>query len=281
MGRLDGKITIVTGATSGIGRRTVEVFAREGAKVVATGRREELGRSLEASVGKDKCLFVKADATQEADVKAMFDACLAKWGRLDCLFNNAGGPAPVGGIETIPVDGFDAAMATLVRSVMLGMKHAAPVMMRQKSGSIVNNGSIAAHLAGYSSSMIYSAAKAAVNHLTKCVAMELGEHSVRVNSVSPGAITTGILAKALGMDTDKADKSAKVVEQIGQVYAKAQPVPRAGVPDDIAQCVLWLASDRSTFVNATDIVVDGGVIGGRAFSPHQDGLKQIKTALGL
>lgn len=105
MGRLDGKITIVTGATSGIGRRTVEVFAREGAKVVATGRREELGRSLEASVGKDKCLFVKADATREADVKAMVDACLSKWGRLDCLFNNAGGPAPVGGIETIPVDG--------------------------------------------------------------------------------------------------------------------------------------------------------------------------------
>ena len=172
-------------------------------------------------------------------------------------------------------------MALLVRSVMLGMKHAAPVMMRQKSGSIVNNGSIAAHLAGYSSSMIYSAAKAAVNHLTKCVAMELGEHSVRVNSVSPGAITTGILAKALGMDTDKADKSAKVVEQIGQVYAKAQPVPRAGVPDDIAQCVLWLASDRSTFVNGIDIVVDGGIIGGRMYSAHQEGLRQTKAALGI
>ncbi len=175
MGRLDGKITIVTGATSGIGRRTVEVFVREGAKVVATGRREALGRSLVASLGPDNCLFVKTDATRESEVEAMFAACLARWGRVDCLFNNAGGPAPVGGIETIPVDGFDAAMATLVRSVMLGMKHAAPIMMTQGSGSIINNGSVAARRAGYSTSIIYGAAKAAVNHLTVCAAMQLGE----------------------------------------------------------------------------------------------------------
>ena len=120
--------------------------------------------------------------------------------RLDYLFNNAGGPAPTGSIATVPVDGFDAAMALLVRSVMLGMKHAAPIMMKQRSGSIINNGSIAGHQTGYSTSMIYGAAKAAVNHLTRCVGMELGEHNVRVNSVSPGAIATGILAKALGVE---------------------------------------------------------------------------------
>ena len=278
MGKLDGKITIVTGATSGIGRRTAEIFVEEGAKVVATGRREVLGRSLEASLGKDNCLFVTADATREGDVKAMFEACLSKWGRLDALFNNAGGPAPVGGIETIPVEGFDAAMATLVRSVMLGMKHAAPVMMRQRSGSIVNNGSIAAHRAGYSSSMVYSAAKAAVNQLSKCAAMELGEHGVRVNSVSPGAIATGIVAKALGMEPGKADEAAG---KLGEAFAKAQPIPRTGLPDDIAQCVVWLASNRSTFVNGIDIVVDGGMIGGRMYAPHQEALRQIKTGLGL
>src|SRR5258708_22381285 len=116
MGKLDGKITIVTGATSGIGRRTVEIFVQEGAKVLATGRREALGRTLEAALGRDKCVFVKADATQEADAKAMIDACVAEWGRLDCLFNNAGRPAPVGGIETVPGAGFDAAMAAPVRS---------------------------------------------------------------------------------------------------------------------------------------------------------------------
>ena len=280
MGMVDNKVAIITGATSGIGARTAELFVEEGASIVFTGRRQVEGEALAAKLGA-KARFIQADATVEADWKRVIELTMQAHGRIDCLFNNAGGPSPTGSITSIPVDGFDAAMALLVRSVMLGMKHAAPVMMRQKSGSIVNNGSIAAHLAGYSSSMIYSAAKAAVNHLTKCVAMELGEHSVRVNSVSPGAITTGILAKALGMDTDKADKSAKVVEQIGQVYAKAQPVPRAGVPDDIAQCVLWLVSDCSTFVNGIDIVVDGGIIGGRMYSAHQEGLRQTKAALGI
>ena len=185
MGMIDGKVAIITGATSGIGARTAELFVEEGGSVVFTGRREAEGKALAAKLGA-KARFIQADATLEADWKRVIDQTMQAHGRIDCLFNNAGGPSPTGSIASIPVDGFDAAMALLVRSVMLGMKHAAPIMMRQKSGSIINNGSIAGHLAGYSSSMIYSAAKAAVNHLTKCVAMELGEHSVRVNSVSPG-----------------------------------------------------------------------------------------------
>ncbi len=278
MGRLDGKVTIVTGATSGIGRRTVEVFAREGARVVATGRREALGRSLEQSVGKDRCLFVRADATQEADAKAMIDAALSKWGRLDCLFNNAGGPAPVGGIETIPVDGFDAAMATLVRSVMLGMKHAAPVMMKQGSGSIINNGSVAGRRAGYSTSMIYGAAKAAVNHLTVCAAMQLGENNVRCNSISPGGIATGIFAKALGLPPDKADSYAEAMKA---GMAKNQPIPRAGSVDDIANAAVFLASDESSFINGHDLVVDGGLVGGRLWTPHQQGVRAMRQAFGV
>jgi len=161
---------------------------------------------------------------------------------------------------------------------MLGMKHVAPIMLQQRSGSIINNGSIAAHQTGRSTSMVYGAAKAAVNHLSKCVAMELGEHNVRVNSVSPGAIATGILPKALGVDASRADALADAMKE---VYAKVQPIPRAGVPDDIAQCVLWLASDRSTFINATDIVVDGGLIGGAMFTPHHEGLKQVKARFGI
>jgi NAD(P)-dependent dehydrogenase (short-subunit alcohol dehydrogenase family) len=278
MGKLDGKITIVTGATSGIGRRTVEIFVQEGAKVLATGRREELGRSLEAVLGKDKCLFLKADATKEAEVKAMFEACLAKWGRLDCLFNNAGGPAPVGGIETVPVEGFDAAMATLVRSVMLGMKHAAPIMMKQGSGSIFNNGSVAGRRAGYSTSMIYGAAKAAVNHLTVCAAMQFGEKNVRCNSISPGGIATGIFAKALGVQPDKADGYAEAAKKM---MATMQPIPRAGLTDDIARAAVFLASDDSTFINGHDLVVDGGVIGGRLWTPHQEGVKAMRQAYGV
>jgi NAD(P)-dependent dehydrogenase (short-subunit alcohol dehydrogenase family) len=280
MGMVDGKVAIITGATSGIGARTAELFVEEGASVVFTGRRKAEGEAIAAKLGA-KARFVQADATSEADWKRVIEQTLGNFGKVDCLFNNAGGPAPTGSITTVPVEGFDEAMALLVRSVMLGMKHAAPAMMRQRSGSIVNNGSIAGHLAGYSSSMVYGAAKAAVNHLTKCAAMELGEQNVRVNSVSPGAISTAIVAKALGMDSSTADKSAKVAEQIGSVYAKAQPIPRAGVTDDIAQCVLWLASDRSTFVNGVDIIVDGGITGGRMFTPHQQGLQQMKAALGI
>jgi NAD(P)-dependent dehydrogenase (short-subunit alcohol dehydrogenase family) len=278
MGKIDGKITIVTGATSGIGRRTAEIFVREGAKVVATGRREELGRSLEGSLGKDNCIFVKCDATKEAEVKAVFETCLLKWGRLDCLFNNAGGPAPVGGIETIPVEGFDAAMATLVRSVMLGMKHAAPILMKQRSGSIINNGSVAGRRAGYSTSIIYGAAKAAVNHLTVCAAMQLGEKNVRCNSISPGGIATGIFAKALGVEATKADGFA---EQAKKMMASLQPIPRAGITDDIANAAVFLASDDSTFINGHDLVVDGGVVGGRMWTPHQQGVQAMRQAYGV
>lgn len=277
MGMLDGKVAIITGATSGIGARTAELFVEEGARVLFTGRRKPEGEALAKRLG-EAARFEQADATVEADWKRVLDQTLASFGRLDCLFNNAGGPAPTGGIAGIPVEGFDAAMALLVRSVMLGMKHAAPVMMRQRSGSIVNNGSIAAHRAGYSSSIVYAAAKAAVNHLSRSVAMELGEHNVRVNSVSPGLIATGIMPKALGMEAGKADK---LVAELAPRYAKMQPIPRAGAPEDIAQCVLWLASERSSFVNGTDIVVDGGMIGGRMYSPQQEGLKQMKAALGL
>lgn len=277
MGMLDGKVAIITGATSGIGERTAELFVEERAKVVFTGRRGAEGERIARRIG-SAATFVQADATSEADWQRLVAQTIERHGRIDCLFNNAGGPAPTGGIEGIPVDGFDAAMALLVRSVMLGMKHVAPIMKRQRSGSIVNNGSIAAHLAGYSSSLIYSAAKAAVVHLTRCVAMELGESNVRVNSVSPGAIATGIMIKALGMDASKADSLA---EEMKTPFAAAQPIPRAGVPDDIAQCVCWLASDRATFVNGEDIVVDGGVIGGRMFTPHQQTLRQMKAKFGL
>src|SRR5262245_11308235 len=207
MGMLDGKVAIITGATSGIGRRTAQLFVAEGASVVFTGRRKAEGEALAAELGGNG-RFISADATSEDDWKEVVAATVEAHGRIDALFNNAGGPAPTGSITSIPVEGFDGAMALLVRSVMLGMKHAGPVMMRQRSGSIINNGSVAAHLAGYSSSMIYSAAKAAVNQLSKCAAMELGEHGVRVNSVSPGAIATDIFAKALGAKVGKADQAA-------------------------------------------------------------------------
>lgn len=277
MSRLKDKVCVITGATSGIGKRTAEIFAAEGAKLVIAGRREAEGRAIARALG-GACDFVRTDVTLEAEVEALIAFALEKHGRIDCLFNNAGGPGPVGGIEEIPVAGFDAAMAVLVRSVVLGMKHAAPAMLRQKSGSIINNGSVAAHRAGYSSSLVYSATKAAVVHLTRCVAMQLGEGGVRVNSISPGFIPTGIFGKALGMAAEEAERSAETVKSgLGRV----QPIPRAGLTDDVALAAVFLASDDSTFVNGHDLVVDGGMIGGRGWTQHQETLRGLKRAFGL
>ena len=276
MGRLEGKVAVITGATSGIGWRTAEIFVAEGAKVVAAGRRGAEGEALAKKLGAN-CLFKQTDVTDEAQMKALISHAVEKFGRIDCLFNNAGGPAQTGGIEGLDVAQFDAAMATLVRSVMLGMKHAAPHMRRQGSGSIINNGSIAGHLAGYSSSLVYGAAKAAVIHFTKCVAMELGEAGVRVNSISPGAIATGILAKAMGLEPGAADNKADVLEGL---FKSAQPIPRAGSPDDIAHAAAFLASDQSSFINGADLVIDGGVIGGRNWTQQQQGYVGLRKLLG-
>ncbi|HVI61099.1 MAG TPA: glucose 1-dehydrogenase, partial [Bradyrhizobium sp.] len=267
MGRLDGKVAVITGATSGIGLCTAEVFVAEGAKVVIAGRRVAEGEKLAKKLG-SACVFRQTDVTIEEQMRALIALSVERFGRIDCLFNNAGGPAQTGGIEGLDAARFDTAMATLVRSVMLGMKHAAPYMKKQGFGSIINNGSIAGRLAGFSSSIVYSAAKAAVIHLTKCVAMELGEAGVRVNSISPGAIATGIFAKALGLSVEAAEDTPSVMREVSKT---AQPIPRAGLPDDIAQAAVFLASDESSFVNGHDLVVDGAITGGRNWTQQQQG----------
>jgi NAD(P)-dependent dehydrogenase (short-subunit alcohol dehydrogenase family) len=146
-------------------------------------------------------------------------------------------------------------------------------MRKQGFGSIINNGSIAGRLAGFSSSLVYGAAKAAVIHLTKCVAMELGESGIRVNSISPGVIATGIFGKALGLSVEAAEKTPDMMRDI---YKTAQPIPRAGLPEDIAHAAVFLASDESTFVNGHDLVVDGAITGGRNWTAQQQGLADIR-----
>src|SRR4051812_17199376 len=274
MGRLDGKIAVITGATSGIGLRTAEIFLGEGAKIVIAGRRAPEGEALAERLGAG-CIFRQTDVTQEDQMRALIGTAVDKFGRIDCLFNNAGGPAQTGGIEGLDAGRFDAGMATLVRSVMLGMKHAAPLMRRQGSGSIINNGSIAGRLAGYSTSLVYGAAKAAVIHLTKCVAMELGEVGIRVNSISPGVIATGIFGKALGLSVEVAEKTPELMHG---VYKSAQPIPRAGLPLDIAHAAVFLASDESSFINGHDLVVDGAITGGRNWTQQQQGYVALRKA---
>jgi len=273
-GRLEGKVAIITGGTSGIGRRTVEIFAEEGASVLIAARREEEGRKLADTLG-DKVDFLKTDVSLESDVKKMIDFAVEKFGKLDCLFNNAGVPATHGSIAAIPFENYEYAMSVLLGGVFLGLKHAAPVMCAQSSGSIINTGSVAGILAGYSS-VVYSAAKAAVIHMTKVVAMELGESNVRVNSISPGGIATGIFGKAAGLPMEQAEKSAAVMKQ---ALVGMQPIRRAGIVEDIAHAAVFLASDESTFINGHDLVVDGGLTGGRLWSVQQEGLNALQQAL--
>lgn len=258
--RLRDKVIVVTGGTAGIGRRMVERFAAEGARVVFTGRRAALGAEVAKATGAS---FVEADAGSEADAERAIKGAAERHGRLDGLVNNAGAPGPAGRLEAIPLDAYDATMRVHVRGALAHMKHAAPILRRQRAGAIVNLGSVAAHRANYSSSVVYAMAKAAVVHLTRCAAMELGEDNVRVNSISPGAIVTGIFGKAVGLDPAEADARLAPLEA---EFAKLQAVPRAGLPDDIASAALFLLSDEGSFVNGADIVIDGGMIQGRRYS---------------
>ena len=275
------RLGIITGATSGIGQRTAELFVEEGAKVVFTGRRKAEGEALATRLGA-RARFVQADATLEADWKRVIAETCRRFGpRLDYLFNNAGGPAPTGSITTIPVDGFDAAMALLVRSVMLGMKHAAPhhdeAALRQHHQQRLDRRPPLRLLD--------------LHHLQRRQGGREPPDPLRRHGARRAQRARQLRVarrhhhrhprQGAGHGRGQGRHVAKVAEQIGQFYAKAQPIPRAGMPDDIAQCVLWLASDRSTFVNGIDIVVDGGIIGGRMFTPHQEGLKQTKAALGI
>ncbi len=263
--RLQDKVAVVTGGTAGIGQRVVERFCEEGGKCIFTGRRADKGNEVAAATG---ATFLEADAGSEEDAKRTIEAALETHGHIDVLMNNAGAPAPPGRIEELSLEGFDRAIQVHVRGALAHMKHAAPAMRARRSGSIINVGSIAGHRAGYTSSLIYAVAKAAVIHMTRCAAMELGEDGVRVNSISPGGIATGIFAKSLGMDKDAADGTA---EKVKDALATIQAIPRAGITDDIANAAVYLASDEASFVNGEDIVIDGGLIWGRRHSEVMKG----------
>ncbi len=258
---LDGKVAVITGATSGIGARTAGIFVAAGARVVIAGRRRDKGEALAAALG-NAASFVRTDVCVETEVAAMIEHAVQRFGRIDCLFNNAGSLPPVSDIASVAMADFDAAIALHVRSALAGMKHAAPIMIRQRSGSIINMSSIVGIRAGIGD-ITYSTVKAAVLHLTRCAAVELGEHGIRVNSVSPGRVVTGIFGKAFGLEDDAADVGADAVRAaLREILPHEQPLPRIGTADDVAQTVLFLASDYSSFINGHDLVVDGGAMAG-------------------
>lgn len=253
MAELDGKVAVITGGASGIGEATVRLFTEEGARVVIADMQRERGEALAKTFG-DAATFVACEVRQEDEVKAAVDAAVSRWGRLDCMFNNAGFGGALGLFEDIPAEEFDMTFDVLVKGVFLGMKHAVPVMRTQGGGSIINTGSIAGVAAGRGP-LVYSAAKAAVIHMTKVAAMPYGEDSIRVNCICPGYIPTPLSTNTVG-------KPDELIAERSTHYRERQPIPRAGKPDDIAQMALFLASDRSSFVNGQAIVVDGAAASG-------------------
>lgn len=259
-GRLAGRVAVVTGGASGIGQATVHRFLDDGAVVVVGDLNETRGEALLGDVAArghaGKVTFVRTDVADEHDVAALIDAAATGFGRLDIMFNNAGVGGAFGPITDIEVEAWDRTFAVLVRSVFLGTKHAARVMLDQGTGgSIVNTASVAG-LAGGGGPQAYSAAKAAVINLTYTTAAELAPHRIRVNAICPGVILTPL---AIGASE----------ELLKQAVDSVQPWPDYGRPEDMAALVAFLASDDARFVTGEAVRADGGVM---AAGPRMVGL---------
>lgn len=264
MGRLDGKVAVITGGASGIGEATVRLFHQEGARVVISDVQDGLGEALVKSIGAG-VIYRHTDVTKEDQIAAAVEAAVQEFGGLDVIFNNAGFGGVLGPIQDTPEDEYQISMNILVGGVVFGMKHAVPHMKKRGGGSIINTASLAAFVGGYSPH-VYAGAKANVVQLTRSVALELGEHFIRANAICPGAILTPLLATNYG-------RGEKGYERAKEDLKGSQAIPRAGMPEDIARCALWLASDESTFVTAQAICVDGGFGAGREWAKQNEGFK--------
>ncbi|HLX38787.1 MAG TPA: SDR family oxidoreductase [Candidatus Binataceae bacterium] len=249
MGRLTGKVAIITGASSGMGRATALRFAGEGAKIVIADLNKDGGEATvrDCRENGSDAIFVKADVSAEADVKGAVERALKEFGRLDIVYNNAGLGGAVGPLENITVENWDKTMAILLRGVFLGIKHSIAPMRKTGGGSIISTASIAG-IQGYAGIHPYSAAKAAVINLTRSAAAELAKDKIRVNCICPGGINTPLMyGNAKGGESG-----------VAAVLSKMQPMTREGRPDDIANMALFLASDESEWITGTAMVVDGG-----------------------
>ena len=257
MNRLEGKVAAITGGASGIGAGTVRRFVDEGARVLIADLDAAKGEALASELG-DAAAFLRTDVSREEDVAAMVAETTDRFGRIDVLFNNAGFGGALGPIETTTVDDYDLTMDVLLKSVFLGMKHAAPHMKARGSGSIISTSSVAGLRAGYAPHL-YSVAKCAVIHLTRSVALELGEHGVRVNAICPGFIATPLAA-------GRPDADEHRIDQLRASAADAQVLGRVGETLDIANMALFLASDDAQWITGQEFVVDGGFAAGPPWS---------------
>jgi NAD(P)-dependent dehydrogenase (short-subunit alcohol dehydrogenase family) len=255
-GKLENKVAVITGGTSGIGEATAELFINEGAQVVFCGRSKDKGTALAAKLG-SQARFIQADVLEESDIKKTIDYAVSEFGGLDILFNNAGGPTSGTPTEVDEV-AISYAMRLLFSSAVLGIKHAVPHLESRGGGAIINNSSVAA-IRDNQGDLLYSAAKAALTHYTRLAGVRLGSRGIRVNCISPGAIATPIFwgGSARANNLTDEENSAKM-DKLQRNLANATPMKVSGLAQDIAYGALYLASDDARFVNSHDLVIDGG-----------------------
>ena len=265
-GRLEDKVWVITGGTSGIGLETVRLFVAEGARVVFCGRGAEAGETIAAECGSDRCVFVRADVTDGMQIKAVIDTAVSRWGQLDVLFNNAGGSVAWGGLTgTDACSETEGFLALNFLSVVAGIQHATPHLKHRRTASIINNSSIAAVRPGFGAAP-YAAAKAAIDAYGRSAAMELAPHGVRVNSINPGATATPIFwsgspGSARGATLTAQDNAVRQAKVEANIVKNVSPlrIGRSGTGKDIAMTALFLASDDSAWMTGQTLVVDGGI----------------------
>jgi NAD(P)-dependent dehydrogenase (short-subunit alcohol dehydrogenase family) len=240
-------VVLITGALTGIGRATALAFAREGARIVVSGRRDEEGRKLAAELQKlgAEAEFMRSDVRHEEDVRNLIDKTVSLFGRLDVAVNCAGTEGTPGPVTEQSAETYAATFDTNVLGTLLSMKHEMRVMLAQGSGSIVNMSSTYGRR-GAAGASLYSASKHAVEGLTKSAALEAAPSGVRVNMVAPGPIDTGMLKRFTGTDEKKAGLTATVA------------LKRLGRPEEVAQAIVFLASDKASFITGASYSVDGG-----------------------
>ncbi len=275
-GRLEGKVAVITGAASGIGRGTVDLFVAEGARVIAADIQDDKGARIEEE-HKGRAHYVRCDVNEEKDIAAAITAATGRFSRLDCLFNNAGTGGAGDLAEAVSAESFDSVMHLHIRAALFGMKYAVPIMRNLGGGSIVTTASIAGLQSGFGPAL-YSIAKAGLIQMTRVAAAQLGASNIRVNCICPGLIATSIFGEALGLGRQVADKS---VDAIADASKNTQPIPRGGRPRDIAEAALFLASDGSSFVTGNALVVDGGLTLGPGAAAQMAAFAPIVQALGI
>jgi NAD(P)-dependent dehydrogenase (short-subunit alcohol dehydrogenase family) len=253
MPRLSGRVAVITGGCSGIGRATVERFLAEGARVLIADLDDQAYPEI-AQGHPGAIAFIHCDVRQERDIAAAMKAAVDKWGGLDIVFNNAGAAGARATIDEMTGDDWDSTQTLLLRSVALGIRHAA-THMKARGGAIVNTASVAGLEAGYAP-IGYSVAKAGVIQLTKVAAAELARYAIRVNAICPGFILTNIFARATHLGSEA---TSRVNAELAHMSPRMQPVAKEGSPVHVANACVFLASDEAAFITGEHLVVDGGM----------------------